>query len=39
VPVSAIPASKTSSMKYSNRARRFSATVFFLSKVEGLGGP
>src|SRR5690606_41450058 len=32
-----MPASKTSSMKYSNRARRFSATVFCLSKVGGLG--
>src|SRR5690606_26273563 len=37
VPLSAIPASKVSSMKYSNRARRFSATVFTLSKVEGFG--
>src|SRR5690606_37657057 len=30
-------ASKTSSIKYSNRARRFSATVFTLSKVGFFG--
>src|SRR3546814_5169918 len=32
-----MPASNTSSRKYSKRARRFSATIFFLSKASGRG--